>query len=115
MENRKACIVVVNKWDLYEESVRKAREEEIARRKKKVRDEGNEGPMTTLGEFGNWVQEKLFFLDYAPGDFHFSQVRFSSGSPAGSGALCGRAVTTENSDVASESHPATTPWNAGSR
>ena len=22
--------------------------------------------MTTLGEFGEWVQEKLFFLDYAP-------------------------------------------------
>ena len=66
VENRKACIVVVNKWDLYDESVRKAREEEIGRRKKKVRYEGNEGPLTMLGEFGNWVQEKLFFLDYAP-------------------------------------------------
>ena len=22
--------------------------------------------MTTLGEFGEWVQKKLFFLDYAP-------------------------------------------------
>src|SRR4030095_16850763 len=22
--------------------------------------------MTTLGEFGEWVQERLFFLDYAP-------------------------------------------------
>src|SRR5215510_5908906 len=32
VENRKACIVVVNKWDLYDETVRKAREEEIARR-----------------------------------------------------------------------------------
>jgi len=66
VENRKACIVVVNKWDLYDESVRKAREEEIGRRQKKVRYEGNEGPLTMLGEFGNWVQEKLFFLDYAP-------------------------------------------------
>ena len=28
VEERKACIVVVNKWDLVEESVRKAREEE---------------------------------------------------------------------------------------
>ena len=66
VENRKACIVVVNKWDLYDETVRKAREEEIGRRKDKKRYEGNEGPLTMLGEFGNWVQEKLFFLDYAP-------------------------------------------------
>jgi GTPase len=66
VENRKACIVVINKWDLYEESVREAREEEIGRRKKKVRYEGNEAPLTMLGEFGQWVQEKLFFLDYAP-------------------------------------------------
>jgi len=66
MEHRKACIVVVNKWDLFDETVRKAREEEIGRRNKKRRYEGNEGPLTMLGEFGNWVQEKLFFLDYAP-------------------------------------------------
>ncbi len=66
VQNRKACIVVVNKWDLYDETIRKAREEEISRRKDKKRYEGNEGPLTMLGEFGNWVQEKLFFLDYAP-------------------------------------------------
>lgn len=66
VQGRKACIVVVNKWDLYDEPVRKAREEEIARRKEKVRYEGNEAPLTMLGEFGAWVQEKLFFLDYAP-------------------------------------------------
>ena len=65
VEERRACIVVINKWDLMEEAVRKAREEEIGRR--------NEGSakhapnvMTTLAEFGEWVQEKLFFLDYAP-------------------------------------------------
>ena len=65
VEERKACIVVVNKWDLMDEAVRKAREEEIARRNRKER---NEGPkfMTTLSEFGEWVQEHLFFLDYAP-------------------------------------------------
>jgi GTP-binding protein len=66
VEGRKACIVVVNKWDLYEDSVRKSREEEIVRRQKKVRYEGNEAPLTMLGEFGEWVQKKLFFLDYAP-------------------------------------------------
>ena len=65
VEQHKACIVVVNKWDLMEETVRVAREEEIERRRKK---ENRYGPksMTTLSEFGAWVQEYLFFLDYAP-------------------------------------------------
>jgi GTP-binding protein len=65
VEEHKACIVVVNKWDLMDEAVRKAREEEIERRRRK---ENRNGPkrMTTLGEFGQWVQEHLFFLDYAP-------------------------------------------------
>lgn len=65
VEQRKACIVVVNKWDLVDEAVRAAREEEIERRgKKTVRDAPKS--MSTLSEFGEWVQEKLFFLDYAP-------------------------------------------------
>jgi len=65
VEQRKACIVVVNKWDLMEEAVRKARIEEIERRNAR---ETQRGPkvMTTLAEFGSWVQEHLFFLDYAP-------------------------------------------------
>jgi len=48
-----------------DEAVRKAREEEIGRRNRK---ETHRGPktMTTLGEFGGWVQDHLFFLDYAP-------------------------------------------------
>jgi GTP-binding protein len=65
VEQGKACIVIVNKWDLMEATVRKAREEEIERRLNK---ENRHGPklMTTLSEFGEWVQEHLFFLDYAP-------------------------------------------------
>lgn len=63
-EARKACIVVVNKWDLMADAVRTAREEEIQRRKKKDPNRGE--VMTTLAEFGEWVQELLFFLDYAP-------------------------------------------------
>ena len=66
VENRKACIVVVNKWDLFKEEVLKAREEEIARRNRKERTEGQAKELTTLGEFAEWVQRKLFFLDYAP-------------------------------------------------
>ncbi len=67
VEARKACIVVVNKWDLVAEHVQKAREEEIEKRNAKSRDRDDmEKQMTTLGEFGQWVQDKLFFLDYAP-------------------------------------------------
>ena len=66
LEERKACIVVVNKWDLVEEAVRTAREEEIARRNSKARQRDEPRLMTTLAEFGQWVQEYLFFLDFAP-------------------------------------------------
>ncbi len=65
VEAKRACIVVVNKWDLMDASVRKAREEEIGRRNRKETQHGHE-PMTTLSEFGQWVQDHLFFLDYAP-------------------------------------------------
>ena len=63
LEERKACIVVINKWDLVGEAVREARKEEIKRREK---SEHGRKVMTTLQEFGEWVQEHLFFLDYAP-------------------------------------------------
>jgi len=68
VEEHRACILVVNKWDLFNEDVREARKEEIAKRadKNKVRSEGQPKIMTTLQEFGQWVQQKLFFLDYAP-------------------------------------------------
>jgi len=65
VEARKACIVVVNKWDLFDEATREARETEIVRRQQKT-VRGAADIMTTLSEFGAWVQEKLFFLDYAP-------------------------------------------------
>ncbi len=65
VEEAKACIVVVNKWDLAQEAVEEARKKEIGRREKR---EKHEGPrqMTTLSEFAAWVQKNLFFLDYAP-------------------------------------------------
>jgi GTPase len=65
VEARRACIVVVNKWDLVNDAIRKARVEEIERRNTKA---SRHAPnvMTTLSEFGEWVQEHLFFLDYAP-------------------------------------------------
>jgi GTP-binding protein len=66
VEACRACIVVVNKWDLVAESVRQVREEEMEKRNKKQRTEGQAKIISTLGEFGQWVQDKLFFLDYAP-------------------------------------------------
>ena len=79
VEARKACIVVVNKWDLAEEDVREAREEEIARRQKQKRnrDERRVKRLTTLGEFGQWVQHHLFFLDYAPVIFTSAKSGFN--------------------------------------
>ncbi len=99
VEARKACIVVVNKWDLVEEQVRKAREEEIDRRhdKNRSRDERRKKYLTTLGEFGDWVQQHLFFLDYAPVIFTSAQSGLQSRPPAGSGALCRRPVDAKNS------------------
>jgi len=73
---RKACIVVVNKWDLFDEATRKARETEVARRRKRI-DRDASQPMTTLSEFGVWVQEKLFFLDYAPVIFASAKSGFN--------------------------------------
>ena len=35
VEERKACILVVNKWDLVDEAVRQARKDEIERRRNK--------------------------------------------------------------------------------
>jgi GTPase len=96
VENRKACIIVVNKWDLFEQNVRQAREEEITRRDKKERREGQAKEMSTLGEFGGWVQKKLFFPRLCAGDFHLGQIRLSPRTPARSHPLCRRAVAAEN-------------------
>ena len=66
VEQRRACILVINKWDLFAAEIRKAREDEIQSRELKKRTEGQAKKLTTLSEFGSWVQDKLFFLDYAP-------------------------------------------------
>lgn len=64
-ENRRACLIVVNKWDLVAEDVRKARIEEIEKRNSRDRAD-RVRRLTTLAEFGDWVRGRLFFLDYAP-------------------------------------------------
>ena len=78
VEARRACIVVVNKWDLVAESVRQVREEEIEKRNKKQRTEGQAKIISTLGEFGQWVQEQVVFPRLRAGDFHVGHVRVST-------------------------------------
>ena len=77
VENRKACIVVVNKWDLFEENVRQAREEEIGRRNQKERREGQAKELSTLGEFGGVGAGKIILPRLRAGDFHLGQIRVS--------------------------------------
>jgi GTP-binding protein len=63
-----ACIIVVNKWDLYKAAAEKARKAEA----KKAKEKGGrkfslkKQQEMMFEEFGRWVQTNLFFLDYAP-------------------------------------------------
>jgi GTP-binding protein len=58
----KACILVVNKWDLFQSVVQAARK--VQPRRFARRQDHQTDP--NLDSFGRWVQESLFFLDYAP-------------------------------------------------
>lgn len=78
-EKHKACVLVINKWDLMQDQVRKAQVEEAARRRREGRRGGRR--LTTLADFAGWVQERMFFLDYAPviftsakSGFHLEQL-----------------------------------------
>jgi GTP-binding protein len=65
VEEGNACILVVNKWDLLAPELETARTE-LREEEGKKRREGQDKPLTSLAEFAQWVQEHLFFLDYAP-------------------------------------------------
>lgn len=66
IDENKPCIIVVNKWDLILASgIKEAQQKELERRKNKDRDDKVRRP-ATLEEFAKWVQEQLFFMDYAP-------------------------------------------------
>jgi GTP-binding protein len=65
IEERRACILVLNKWDLAIPGLESGRRELRAATKEKRR-EGQAKPMSSLAEFADWVRERLFFLDYAP-------------------------------------------------
>jgi GTP-binding protein len=65
VQERKACILVVNKWDLVAPDLPAGRKE-LRQAAREKRREGQARPLTSLAQFGGWVRERLFFLDYAP-------------------------------------------------
>jgi GTP-binding protein len=75
IEERKACILVINKWDLAIPGLESGRRELRAATKEKRR-EGQDKPLATLAEFAGWVRERLFFLDYAPVIFTSAKTGF---------------------------------------
>lgn len=75
VEAGKACVLVVNKWDLVADSVLKAQKEEMKRRSD-PNSRRSSKQMTALSEFGDWVHKNLFFLDYAPVIFTSAQTGF---------------------------------------
>lgn len=75
IEERRACIVLVNKWDLVSGPLRQARQQEAERPPKKGKPD-KKRPQG-LAEFGKWVQANLFFLDYAPVLFVSAKTGYS--------------------------------------
>jgi GTP-binding protein len=66
LEEHKACVLVVNKWDLYVEQVRQLRQKVKTQKPAVLAREGAPRLRSTIAEFSQWVQQTLFFLDYAP-------------------------------------------------
>lgn len=63
---RKGCILVVNKWDLFQAQIEAARSRQPRPRRNSDAGGSVAGVPVSLAGFGRWVQERLFFLDYAP-------------------------------------------------
>ena len=63
-----ACVIVVNKWDLFQAGLEKARKREtkktVAQGGRKLSRKKQEELM--YEEFSKWVKSNLFFIDYAP-------------------------------------------------
>jgi GTPase len=66
VEAKKACILVVNKWDLYDKMVKEARKTVQKKSKSTKERQHTDGQTYDLSMFGDWVQKQMFFLDYAP-------------------------------------------------
>jgi GTPase len=76
IEARRACILVVNKWDLAVPGLEAGRRD-LRAASKETRREGQEKPLASLAEFAGWVRERLFFLEYAPVIFTSATTGFN--------------------------------------
>jgi GTP-binding protein len=63
---RKACVLVVNKWDLFRPAVARAHAQPPLSPPGAGKRHDRSARLTSLAAFGAWVQRQLFFLDYAP-------------------------------------------------
>jgi GTPase len=75
IEEHKACILVINKWDLATPGLERGRRQ-LRAASRETRREGQDKPLSSLAEFGDWVRERLFFLDYAPVIFTSAKTGF---------------------------------------
>jgi GTPase len=75
LDAHRACILVVNKWDLFQQAVAEAQARERHPAPHTAR-KANLAPRHTLAQFAAWVQKTLFFLDYAPVVFTSAQSGF---------------------------------------
>jgi GTPase len=75
LEN-KACVIVINKWDLVVEDLREARKQ-LRAEKAAPRTQRHHLPPATLAEFSRWVQQTLFFLAFAPVIFASARTAFN--------------------------------------
>ena len=114
VEARRACIVVVNKWDLIDDAVRKARD-------RGDRAPPKEGEPAGAQRHDDAVRVRRVGAE-APvlprlraGDLHLGQIRLPSGSPARGCALRGRPVAAKSPDRHSEPHAARLPSSVASR
>jgi GTP-binding protein len=71
LDSKKPCILAVNKWDLFKDTVR------TAQRQQGQKQGRGDHTMTTLPEFGQWIHRQLFFLDYAPVIFMSAKEGYS--------------------------------------
>ena len=76
IQEKRACILVVNKWDLATPGLEAGRRDLRAASREKRR-EGQAKPLASLAEFADWVRERLFFLDYAPVVFTSATTGFN--------------------------------------
>ncbi len=71
IDEKKACILIINKWDLIKPELEKARTKARAERPNKSKQARYTKEPATLADFGAWVQKELVFPGLCPGHLYF--------------------------------------------